>query len=76
MKVVVVLLIVLGVGLWFGINIGKGNALYDNPFAEKSLLEDVMDSADDQGLLDKGEDLMEETKEALKEKAKDAMDKM
>jgi len=76
MKYLVVLLLGLAIGLWFGVNIGKGNALYDNPFAEKSLLDDVLDSADDQGLLDKGEDLMEETKEALKEKAKKAMDKL
>ena len=64
----------IGLGLWFGVNIGKGNALYDNPFAEKSLMDDILDSADDEGLLDKGERILEESANKVKEKAKETLD--
>lgn len=59
------------VGLWFGINIGKGNALYDNPLSDPDVFEEAHDSADDQGLIDQGKDYLEEKKEAVKDKVKD-----
>ena len=80
MKYLIVLLVGVVLGLWAGVNIGKGNAIYDNPFKEKSFVEDVIDSAkesiDDESLLDKGKDMLEETKEKMKESAKEAVDKL
>ena len=80
MKYLIVLLVGIVLGLWAGVNIGKGNAIYDNPFKEKSFVEDVIDSAkesiDDESLLDKGKDMLEETKEKMKESAKEAVDKL
>lgn len=62
------------VGLWFGINIGKGNALYDNPLSDPDVFEEAHESADDQGLIDQGKDYLEEKKEAVKDKVKDMVD--
>ena len=80
MKYLIVLLVGIVLGLWAGVNIGKGNAIYDNPFKEKSFVENVIDSAkesiDDESLLDKGKDMLEETKEKMKESAKEAVDKL
>ena len=80
MKYLIVLLVGVVLGLWAGVNIGKGNAIYDNPFKEKSFVEDVIDSAkesiDDESLLDKGKDMLEETKEKMKESAKEAVDNL
>ena len=80
MKYLIVLLVGVVLGLWAGVNIGKGNAIYDNPFKEKSFVENVIDSAkesiDDESLLDKGKDMLEETKEKMKESAKEAVDKL
>lgn len=80
MKYLIVLLVGIVLGLWAGVNIGKGNAIYDNPFKEKSFVEDVIDSAkegiDDESLLDKGKDMLEETKEKMKESAKEAVDNL
>jgi len=80
MKYLIVLVVGIVLGLWTGVNIGKGNAIYDNPFKEKSFVEDVIDSAkesiDDESLLDKGKDMLEETKEKMKESAKEAVDNL
>ena len=80
MKYLIVLVVGIALGLWAGVNIGKGNAIYDNPFKEKSFVEDVIDSAkesiDDESLLDKGKDMLEETKEKMKESAKEAVDNL
>lgn len=80
MKYLIVLVVGIVLGLWAGVNIGKGNAIYDNPFKEKSFVEDVIDSAkesiDDESLLDKGKDMLEETKEKMKESAKEAVDNL
>ena len=62
------------VGLWFGINIGKGNALYENPFAEPGILQDAHDSADDQGVIEKGQDYLDEKKERVKESLKEIVE--
>ena len=35
------------IGLWFGVNIGKGRAFYDYPFAGKNLAGDLMESSGD-----------------------------
>jgi len=80
MKYLIVIVVGVVIGLWAGVNIGKGNAIYENPFKEKSFVEDVIDSAkesiDDESLLDKGKDMLEETKEKMKESAKEAVDNL
>mgnify|MGYP005992270803 FL=1 len=63
-----------GIGLWFGVNIGKGNALYDNPLSDPDIIEEAHDSADDAGLIDQGKEFMEEKTEQMKDKVKDAID--
>jgi len=65
-----------GIGLWFGVNIGKGNALYDNPLSDPDIIEEAHESADDAGLIDQGKDFMEEKTEQMKDKVKDAIDDM
>ena len=62
------------VGLWFGVNIGKGNPLYENPFEEADILQDAHDSADDQGVIDKGKDYLDEKKESVKESLKEIVE--
>lgn len=68
------IVISFSIGLWFGVNIGKGNALYDNPLQDPDVFEEVHDSADDQGLIDQGKEYMEEKKESMKEKVKEIVD--
>jgi len=50
------------VGLWFGVNIGKGQPFYSNPFAERSLADIAKD---------KTKEIVQESKEKLREKLKD-----
>ena len=69
-------LIGFGVGMWFGINIGKGNALYDNPLNDPDVLEEAHDSADEQGLIDQGKDYLDDKKQQVKEKVKEVVDEM
>lgn len=51
------LLIGLGVGLWFGINLGKGQPLYSNPFDSESLQKKAKYTADE---------IVDDTKRALR----------
>jgi len=75
MKILLVVIILsFGVGLWFGVNIGRGNALYDNPLSDPDVIEDAHDSADDAGLIDKGEEFLNHKKEMLKGKVKNMVD--
>ena len=37
----------LFVGLWFGVNIGKGRPLYANPFADRAIGKEIMKSSGD-----------------------------
>lgn len=55
--------IVIGlcVGLWFGVNIGKGQSIYSNPFAEISLKDRIKQ---------KGNEVMEDTKDAIRDSLK------
>ncbi|GAA6134160.1 hypothetical protein NBRC116188_09490 [Oceaniserpentilla sp. 4NH20-0058] len=62
------------VGMWFGINIGKGNALYDNPLSDPGIIEEAHDSADDQGLIDQGKEYLDDKKQQVKEKVKNMVD--
>ena len=62
------------IGLWFGVNIGKGNALYENPFEDTDILQDAHDSADDQGIIEKGQDYINDKKEDVKVKLKEIVE--
>lgn len=55
--------IVIGlcIGLWFGVNIGKGKSIYSNPFAEISLKDRIKQ---------KGNEVMEDTKDAIRDSLK------
>ena len=64
------------IGLWFGVNIGKGNALYDNPLNDPDIIEDAHESADDAGLIDQGKEFLKDKKEEMKGKVKDAINDM
>jgi len=75
MKILVMAIVFsFGVGLWFGVNIGKGNALYDNPLNDPDVLYDAHDSADDAGLIDQGEEFLDNKKSMLKDKMKGIVD--
>lgn len=67
-------LIGVAVGFWFGVNVGKGNDFYTNPFAGAASCTPSGEAAED--LLGKGADMLHESKEALKEKTKQALDKL
>lgn len=67
-------LIGVGVGMWFGVNIGKGHEFYGNPFAGAAAC--TPDGEVAQDLIEKGADMLHESKEALKEKTKQALDKL
>lgn len=54
---VIGLLIGLCAGFWFGINFGKGQPLYSNPFASESLQQKAKRTADE---------VLQETKRALR----------
>lgn len=70
----IAVLVSFSIGLWFGVNIGKGNALYENPFEDPDIYEEAHDSADDQGLIDQGKDFLEDKKESMKDKVKDIVE--
>ena len=62
------------VGLWFGVNIGKGNALYENPFQDSGIFQDAHDSAEDQGIIEQGQEYLDDKKEGVKEKLKEIVE--
>ncbi len=49
------------VGLWIGTNIGKGQSIFSNPFAEISLQDHIKQ---------KGNQMMEDTKNAIRDSLK------
>lgn len=55
-KLLYLVIIILGVGMWMGINIAKDKPLFSNPFEEK----DIRDKAKDAAL-----DVLEEGKRQL-----------
>jgi len=72
----IAILVSFSIGLWFGINIGKGNALYDNPLSDPDIIEEAHESADDAGLIDQGKEFLDNKTEEMKDKVKDAIDDM
>lgn len=54
-------------GLWGGVNIGKGKPLYANPFSERSVSGQLRDAGRD--MIRESGEALEKTGEALKSKA-------
>lgn len=50
------------VGLWFGVNLGKGNVFYANPFKERSVAERIKEDVK-QGVRDTQRSLHDALKE-------------
>ncbi len=73
---IIALLLGFGIGIWFGVNIGKGNEFYDNPFSEPTLLEKMQRGAEKSGLMDKSEELFGNGKESIKEQAKKLVEEL
>ena len=53
------IIIGLMLGLWFGVNMGKDKPIYSNPFAEENI---------QQKAKRKAEEVIKDTKEAIREK--------
>lgn len=58
----------LVIGLWFGVNIGKDQNIFSNPFEERSLKERIIESGGD--ILEGGGNVLKEGGKALKEQVK------
>ncbi len=56
------------VGLWFGVNIGRGKPLYSNPFEAETVREKLKRTGED--LLERSGEALEETGQALKKSIK------
>jgi hypothetical protein len=77
MKVILVLILIgFSIGLWFGVNIGKGNPLYENPFNDADIFDDAQESADDQGIVDQGKEYLQEKKDKVKDSFKEIVEDM
>lgn len=53
-KLVYLVIILVAVGMWMGINFAKDKPLFSNPFAEQDIRDKARDTA--QGLLDDAKD--------------------
>jgi hypothetical protein len=63
------LVVGLALGLWFGVNIGKGKPVFSNPFQTGAVKEKLRETGDD--ILEKSGDALEKSGQALKESARD-----
>jgi hypothetical protein len=61
------------IGLWFGVNIGKGKPFWSNPFEEKSMMEMASEKTKEIAgkAKDKTNEMVKEGKEVLREKLKE-----
>ncbi len=60
-KLLYLIVIVLLIGMWFGVNIARDKPLLSNPFAEKGMRDKAKDTA---------KELLQESKEAIKKSLK------
>lgn len=61
-KIIIGFVVGVAIGLWFGINLGKGQPLYSNPFAERSITDRLLES---------GGDALEKSGQAIKRSLKE-----
>lgn len=64
-NIILGLVVGLAVGLWFGVNIGRDQPLYSNPFESKSVQEKLKDTGKE--VLKKSGEAIEEGGKALKQ---------
>lgn len=62
---VILLALGLALGLWFGVNLGRGRNLFSNPFAKQTLGERLKDTGN--LFLDKSGQALEESGKALRQ---------
>lgn len=62
-----ILLLGLALGLWFGVNLGRGRSLFSNPFVQQTLGERLKDTGT--LVLDKSGQALEEGGKALRKAA-------
>jgi hypothetical protein len=67
--VVIGLIVGMGAGLWFGVNIGKDKGLLTNPFAEPNVQQRVKRTGET--LLEKSGQALEKSGKALQEKMRE-----
>ena len=65
---VIGLLLGLGLGLWFGVNLGKGRALLANPFTNETIQSQIR--ATGTKVIDKSGQALEESGKALRKVVK------
>ncbi len=63
------LIIGVGLGLWFGINIGNDRPIYANPFTEETVQEKIEDAGD--AIMEKTGEALEKGGQALQDKIKE-----
>jgi len=61
----IILALGLALGLWFGVNLGRGRSLFSNPFAKQTLGERLKDTGN--LFLDKSGQALEESGKALRQ---------
>lgn len=61
------------IGLWFGVNMGKGKPFWSNPFEEKSMMDMAADKTREIAgkAKEKTSEMVKEGKEVLREKLKE-----
>lgn len=60
-KLIYLVIILVAVGMWMGINFAKDKPLFSNPFAEKDIRDKAKDTA--KGLLDEAKSAVEKSLE-------------
>lgn len=58
MKKILIILIILCVGIWFGINIARDRPLTSNPFEDSSIMEEVKGRAE--SVIEKGQERVDQ----------------
>lgn len=58
MKKILIIIVILCVGIWFGINIARDRPLTSNPFDDASVVEKVKGTAG--SVIEKGQDRVEQ----------------
>lgn len=65
-RLIIILIAGLVIGFWFGLNVGKGNALLSNPFSEPDLQKTIRKTSGE--VLEMSGKIVEEQGKALQDK--------